>query len=466
MSVLQLPPSYNLVDQKVASTSAGQPIMSKIRSDNADYSASQGNGDVIRISIPTGQSSWLSPQDSFITGKFTPTWTEGTGPGNVKIDGTAYSLIRRCSLYHGSSLIENLVGAGRLYNALFDVQAGASERAAGTVNLMIEEAGGIGSNMYTYGTTLVSGRTYNFSFCLPSILGIWSEKCLPLGFMDAAELYLELELEAANRVFTTRVGDTISGTVGAYTAPPTNLSYKVSEIYYNACITSLGSEVQNILKQALMSKPMVIPCISYRGEQRVVSASAGSFSDKFSFQFSSLKTILWWLTTSATANGQVISNNLNAAVTTRTAGSLDQYYCSINGSDYPASHIKAGAETADRIFGAECMGQLERAFNANVTPGMSSVLTKEVYCNSITLSVGAAGTGSDAADAKKFVGALSLDRFDNNNTNSLMGMNTMSSQVQLSLQFTTGVSESMNLYAYAQFDMALELVDGILVARY
>lgn len=467
MSVVQLPPSYNLTDVKPASSSAGQSVYSKIRSDNATYSA----GDVLRLTIPTGNGQFLSAPDSFITGKITPTFTGGAGPGAMRMDGSIYSIFRRITVYHGSSMIENILNANRLYNALYDVQTGPSERASGSVNLLVDEGNvtylttpnvtvsGLGLTGYTYGAIMASGQAYNFSLCLPSILGSFAEKALPLAFMSAAELYIEIELEAGVRVFTSRTADSISGSIGAFTTAPTP-TYSISEFYYNACITNLSSDVTNVLRQAMLSRPVIIPCISYRGEQRVVSASATSFSDKFSFQFSSMKGVMWWLTCGATANGNVTSNNYNAAVTTRSPGNLMEWFVSQNGQDFPPSHIRAGDEGASRIFGAEVFAHLERYLNQNAAAGLQSVVTKELYCNSTTTAA------DDAANAKKFVAALSLDRFDGENQRALSGVNTMSSQFQITLQFNTGVTETMNLYAYAMFDLGLELVDGLLVARY
>ena len=464
MSVVQLPPSYNLTDVKPASSAGGQAVYSKIRSDNATY----GAGDVLRLTIPTGNNMFLSAPDSFITGRIRPTFTGGAGAnGIMRLDGSIYSIFRRITVYHGSSMIENILNANRLYNALYDVQCGPSERTSGSINLLVDEntdavvptAGTIGTNNYTYGAALVSGTTYSFSLCLPSILGAFAEKAIPLAFMGAAELYIEIELEAGVRAFTSRTPSSISGAIGQFTTAPA-VTYEISEFYYNACITNLSSDVAGVLRQAMMSRPVILPCISYRGEQRVVSASATSFSDKFSFQFSSCKGIMWWLTNGATANGTVEQTNYNAAVTTRAPGDLMEWWISLNGQDFPPSHIKAGSESATRIHGAEVFAHLERYLNQNAAAGLQSVLTKELYCNSVTTAA------NDAADAKKFVAAVSLDRFDGENQRALSGVNTMSSQVQIALQFTTGVSQTMNLYAFAMFDLGLELVDGLLIARY
>lgn len=453
MSVVSLPPSFNFGELKPAATAAGEAVYSKIRSDNSTYSA----GDVLRLTIPTGNNMFLSGQDSFVSFKFTPTFTN-TG-GAVRVDGSAYSIIKRLTVYHGSSMVENILNANRLYNGLYDIQAGAAERATGSINLLVDEVGGIGLNNYTYGAALTSGVAYNVSMCLPSILGSFCDKAIPLAWLNAAEIYIEIELESATKVLTTRTPDSISGSTGVATALAVT-GYSISEFYYNACITTLSGDVANVLKQAMMSRPLVIPAVSYRGEQRTVSATATAFSDKFSFQFSSMKGIIWWLTNAQTSNGAIAATNLNAAITTRASGDLDQWYVSLNGQDFPPSHIKAGQETATRIAGAECLAHLERHLNQVAVPGFNASLTKEIYCNSVTTYA------SDTADAKKFVAGLSLDRFDNDNQRQLQGVNTMSAQFQLSLAWTTPVSETMYVYAYGMYDLGLELLDGLLVPRY
>lgn len=466
MSVVSLPPSYNYAESKPAATSAGSAVFSKIRSDGITYSA----GDVLRLTLPTGANQFLSPQDSFVSFKFTPTFTNTAGA--VRIDGTAYSIIKRLTVYHGSSMIENITNSNRLFNALFDVQAGQSERASASINLLIDEnqTAGAASNGYMYGAALTSGVAYQVSFCLPSVLGAFSDKALPLAWLNNAEIFLEIELESATKVLTTRTADSISGSTGLCTALAVT-GYTVSEFYYNACITNLSSDVGNVLKQAMLSRPLVIPAISYRGEQRVVSASASSFADKLSFQFSSMKGIMWFLTNATTSNGTITATNLNAAVTTRACGDLEQFWISLDGADFPASHIRGGREyditgalpviaATSRMTGAEVFGHLERYLNQNSSPGLQASLTKELYCNVNT------SYANDTADNKRFVGAISLDRFDNDNQRQLQGTNTMSSQVQINIAWTTGLAEQCNLYVYAMYDLGLEIVDGLLVPRY
>jgi hypothetical protein len=459
MSVVSLPPSFNYAETKPAATSAGSAVFSKIRSDGITYSA----GDVLRLTLPTGANQFLSPQDSFVSFKFTPTFTN-TG-GLVRLDGTAYSLIKRLTVYHGSSMVENITNANRLFNAIYDIQVSQSDRATGTINLLIDEnqlASPAISNGYMYGAALTSGVAYQVSFTLPSILGAFSDKALPLAWLNNAEIFLEIELESATKVLTTRVANSISGATGVgVTTALAVTGYSISEFYYNACITNLSSDVGNVLKQAMLSRPLVIPAISYRGEQRVVSAGATSFADKLSFQFSSMKGMMWWLTNAQTSNGTIANTNLGSAITTRASGDLDQFWVSLDGADFPASHIKAGVEIAGvSICGAEVLGHLERYLNQNSVPGYAASLTKDIYCNSVTTYA------SDLADAKKFVAAISLDRFDNDNQRQLQGTNTMSSQVQINVAWTTDIDEQCNLYAYAMYDLGLEIVDGLLVPRY
>jgi hypothetical protein len=453
MSVVSLPPSFNFAEMKPAASAAGEAVFSKIRSDNSSYSA----GDVLRLTIPTGNNMFLSGQDSFISFRFTPTFTNTAGA--VRIDGSAYSIIKRLTVYHGSSMIENILNANRLYNGLYDIQSNFAERATGTINLLVDETSGIGTNGYTYGAVMTSGVSYQVSMCLPSILGSFCDKAIPLAWLNAAEIFIEIELESATKVLTTRTADSISGSTGLCTALAVT-GYSVSEFYYNACITTLSGDVGNVLKQAMMARPLVIPAVSYRGEQRTISASATAFSDKFSFQFSSMKGIVWWLTNAQTSNGVIAATNLNAAITTRAPGDLDQWWVSLNGQDFPPSHIKAGQETATRIVGAEVLSHLERHLNQVAVPGFSASLTKELYCNSATTYA------NDTADAKKFVAGLSLDRFDNDNQRQLQGVNTMSAQFQLSLAFTSAIAETSYVYAYGMYDLGLELLDGLLVPRY
>jgi hypothetical protein len=142
--------------------------------------------------------------------------------------------------------------SNRLWNALYDVQCNSAERNAGQICMGIKPSPVSSTSNNLFGLTFVSGRVYQFSFALPcSILETLTDHAIPLGWMGASSLYLDLEVKTANRAFTTRDDNaSVAGDVGDCSAPPVYTGLTVSEIYYNAKISKLGSEYDSLLMGA------------------------------------------------------------------------------------------------------------------------------------------------------------------------------------------------------------------------
>jgi hypothetical protein len=456
MSTANFPSSMNLANSKQSCITNCMPSFQRIRSDNSEYRS----GDIIRIEIATGRKGdHLHGSDSFIEFKVKTNFTGGTG-GGVYLDGTAYSFFKSLRLYHGSNLLINQQYSNRLYNALYDLQCNSAERNAGQICLGSARSNANASNN-TFGVQIISGDTYSFSFTLPcSLLGSNQDHSTPLGWMGASSLYLELEIEAAERCFTTRFSNgEVDGVVGTCSAPPVFTSMTLSDIYYNAKMSQLGSEYDNLLLTAFQGRPIKIPSVEWKGEQKTISAT-NAFSDKFSFQYGSVNMMLFWITNQSTANGiPYLTNNYNSAITQRASGTLKEYFLTLNGSQYPTQPISAGLNGANAGAGAQFMAvpyqHLLRCFNQNTDVTAGGIMDYGLYSNN----------SSDLAsevNSKRFLAGISMSRVDGSNEKYLSGMNTIGSNVVLNVNWEYSLSTPHFLYAYIQHDVAFELVDGLL----
>jgi hypothetical protein len=445
----------NLAEGKQSAVTSANASFQRIRSDNTSYT----DGDIIRIECPCGRAGdFLHGSDSFFSGKIKFDFAS-TGAGFVSIDQCIYSIIKSIKIYHGSNLIDSVDHANRLYNAIYDLQVHTSERAGDSINMMVldDETNQISGY---FGQVLLPNVEYDFSFTLPcALLGSLSDKSVPLGWMGASSLYLEITLESANRVLTTQEqsGADPRGRIGQC-ATLAVTKYTVSDIYYNAQITQIGSQYNNILLSAFSGKPIVIPGVSFRGEQKTMSAASTSFSDKFSFQLSSVKLLLWFLCNSTTVNGDISGANLGRAITQRQCGRLNEFNISLNGTSFPSQPIKSGDASTGVQYMANVYSHLLRAFNLNSSTEKGGVLCKGNYCDSLT-------TGASEGLVKRFIGALSMDRFDQENERYMSGMNTVGQNLVLDIKFNAAHSTAQNIYAYVQYDCAYELVDGLLTVQ-
>jgi hypothetical protein len=455
MSAINFPTSMNLASQKETSITSANASFQRIRSDNATYN----DGDIVRLELSTGRKGqYLHGSDSFLSGKVKFEYTKTAGI--VRIDSNAYSLFKSVKLYHGSNLIDNVYNANRLYSALYDFQVHQSEKIGDQINMMgMNDAGIIlGSH---HGAAVASDVFYDFSLTLPcALIGSLSDRALPLGWMGSSSLYLEIELETAGRVLSTQgiIADGERGALGTCSALAI-AKYTMSDIYYNAKVTEIGSQYDDILLNAFQGRPIVIPGVSWRGEQKSMNPTT-SFSDKFSFQLSSVKMFIWWIVNSATSLGTPVTGtnlvNVNNSISQRQCGKLKEFWLSLNGVNFPSQPIKAGnSSVTNRQYMAETYCHLLRAFNLNSSTERGGIIGYHAYSDSATT------IASDSL-VKRFIGAIDLDRFDGENDKYMQGTNTMGQNLQFNVTWETAQSENQMLYAYVMYDCAYELVDGLL----
>ena len=95
-----------------------KPDMLRFRSDNSDYKS----GDTLRIEIPCGrQGQHLYPLSSYIEATLSVNYV-ATGASTIRLDGSAYSLIRRMRVIHGTNVLEDILYPNRLWNTIYDLQ--------------------------------------------------------------------------------------------------------------------------------------------------------------------------------------------------------------------------------------------------------------------------------------------------------------------------------------------------------
>jgi hypothetical protein len=452
----------NLGDVKQPCVSDCKSSINRYRSDNGTYN----HGDIMRIEIPTGKrGQWLHASDSFIEFKMTPTFNAGTS-GSLSLNANALSLFKTIRILHGTQQIINVQNCNRLYQALYDIQIPGTRRAHHQITMGVQPESTQSPHGGLFGITMTSGYTYSFAFTIPiSLIGSLQEKAVPLGYMGASSLYIEIELENAMRAFTGRTdGNLIGGLASTATTAPT-ASYVLSEIYYNAKISQLGDEYDRLLRNSL-GQNITISAYDFRGEMKALPSGISSFSDKFSFNFSSCKYILFWLTNQSTANG-VANPALNESITQRCSGPCKDYYLTLNGEFFPSQPISMalnGATSYASIsgtvyqYGAQAYENLKRCFNMNSSLE-GGVLDYALYNNSsVTVA-------SDGVTSKRFIAGIDMDRVDGNNSRTMAGLNTLNQNVMLNVNWESALAEACNLYAYCCYDLAYVLQDGLLSVR-
>ena len=412
-------------------------MIARFRSDNSSYQ----NGDVIRIEIPTGRrGQHLFPKSSFIEGNVSVNTTSYSTSANegVYIDQSVFALFNRMRVIHGSTVIEDYLYCNKIWTSILDLQYNESERRSlSLTHLVASDSSQVPSyNSGCFGlkvgdvssTASTASDTTAIDFCFPlpsGILGTLSQKALPLGACGAASIYLELELASPNTAFI--LEDLSSGTSATINR------YTVSNIYYNAKITNLPADVDAALLQST-GGIINLPAVSYKTEYKNIASSVTTFTDKFSFQFSSLKNFCFFIQNASIAAG--VKNK--RSVSSRPKGYISDYFISINGEAFPSQTIT----TSSRMY-----AELLRAYDMltdttaggiinyqNYTQG-NDILNSGVFKSSAKNKYGDDTTTTQ----ERFLAGIDLDRFNHQNSTLMSGTSSIGQLVSLILNFSRSV---------------------------
>ena len=444
---------------------SGKPLIARFRSDNSNYS----NGDVIRIEIPTGRrGQHLFPKSSFIEGNVTvTTLSSGTAGEFVYIDQSVFSLFNRMRIIHGSTVIEDYLYCNKVWTSILDLQYSETERRALSITHLLASdttptpgynSGCFGYRMgacYNATSTATPATTAAVDFCFPipsGVLGSLSQKALPLGACGAASIYLELELASPTTAFI--LEDVTSTASGA-----TITGYTVSQVYYNAKITNLPADVDAALLQST-GGIINLPAVSYKIEYKNIGSGVTTFTDKFSFQFSSLKNFCFFIQNASIAAG--VFNK--RSVSSRPKGNINDYFISINGEAFPSQTIS----TNSRMY-----AELLRAYDCLTDTSAGGIINFQNYTQgtdisgSAVFSSAAVGTYGNSAGTKqeRFLAGIDLDRFNHQNTTLMSGTSSIGQLVSLIVNFSASTNAAAALYAFVMYDVMYNVENGMITMK-
>jgi hypothetical protein len=206
-----------------------------------------------------------------------------------------------------------------------------------------------------------------------------------------------------------------------------------------------------------------------------IPSSASAYNDKFSFQYSSLKTFMFWFTPSTTAIGDI----LKRSITSRPKCFLTDYFLLINGEAYPSQSIGYGSTAVATVSGnsARMYSELLRSFNYLTDVNSGGILTYFNYSvddATTNEGMGAAITGDPGTVTlqKRFVAGIDLDRFNRSSDVLMCGTSSIGQMVNLNLGFSqscgtgSGTATGINLYAAVMYDVLYHIENGQMLAKF
>ena len=350
------------------------------------------------------------------------------------------------TILHGSNVLEDILYPNRLWNAVYDLQKGISQRYTNTINLLIEESDQLQYGR-SFGATANGTRdtaTFDFSFMLPSaILGCLAEKAIPLSLCGASSIYLELQLESATTCF-----------VGADAHVTAINKFTLSNIYYNAKVSILPYDIEKMIIEAT-GGIINLHAVAYKSELKTIPVGSTSYNDKFSFHFSSIKNFLFLLQNSTSANGTITS----LGITQRPRCSLKEFYILLNGEAFPSQPINNLSRMLTELYRSYDLltdthsgGYLSHSnYNAANGADEAAQLADDVFATIIS---------------KRFIGGIDFDRFNHSSQTLMSGINTVGNTVNLNLLFDTGLKTNTSIYAFVMYDLNIKLQGGLLQAYF
>jgi hypothetical protein len=431
------PKELNFSSSKPLAENA-KPAILRYRSDSTNYSA----GDTIRIEIPTGRAGQiLFPKDSFLEGKVT---LGGITAGNVAstfvIDNSVYALFNRLRITHGSNVGEDCLHTNRLWTALYDLQINSAERLGDSITKLVNEAdvlnGVVCSTVPAAGGGAQVNNPMDFTFTIPSaLLGSLAQKAIPLGQMSSSSLYLELELAPFTHSFI-RTGNATGGT------------YSVSDIYYNAKVSTLDGDINRLLLNTTAGV-INLPAVSYKVEPKTIAAGSAMFNDKFTFQFTSMKNFIFWVHNSGSMNDVT-----RRSISSRTKANINRYYLSINGEAYPTQPI----ETPSSMY-----SNLLRAYDSLTDTNAGGIINRTNYSADAT-NVSTIDTDGIASN-KRFMAGIDTDKYNQSSDILLSGTTTTGQLISLNIEMSAATTEGLTLLGACMFDVVYHVEGGQLVQR-
>jgi hypothetical protein len=236
-------------------------------------------GDVIRINIPSIPRSYVEPESSYLHFNLRNLTTNSVpAPIAANLDGSAYSLFSKVEVYAGTSastLLESTDNVHVLMSMLFDAHCGADERfgafsvLAGTSTSTSRE----GRSLFASNGTNAGNQT--FAIPLPSFLGLFGTKAVPIsgGFT----------------VFLTLSPATTALVSAAQTDIP---GYQVSQCRFVASVIELDPMADAALLKSYGGQALSIPVIRWQSYTSTQPAAQRSNSILIGCSASSVKSII------------------------------------------------------------------------------------------------------------------------------------------------------------------------------
>lgn len=405
----------------------------------ASNKSSWGPGESVINFIPARRNAFLDTKNSYI--RYTLSSTDTT---NIQaVDGSAYSLINRMDVYHGSNMLETIQSYNVLAAYLIDFQMSQATRAG------LESCVGCTTTRAGTALSVSTGATRQQTFCIPIISGVVGnmvDKMLPLSLAD--DIRVEFLLESLTQSVVS----------------PAATSWNIVSWELELSILELSDEGMRMVEQITpFSQPIYIHGSSYRHTPTTQLAVAGSFSSLISFRHASLKQIIC-----CPRRNTEIALQTAYSISSRINPNIDSYYFRVGSLCLPQKPIMlANANTTGGY--AEGFMELLRSQHSNTDLGFAPSISRALYnVADVATNYGVVGPGlTNGSYANAFAIAQEFESISNRSDVILSGTNTLNLQIFHDYTITTAPGAVYTMNYFALFDHLITLdPTGLLSCRW
>lgn len=360
-------------------------------------------------------------------------------------DGNGSSIIQRIDVFHGSNLLESIIGYNMLVNYILDVQASTSQRQ-GLANIYGFDSTGDRSGY-------LIPALGQITICMPlfsGVIGLLASKNLPLGFLND-DIRVEITFESAQVAFAAAAGT------------PT---YNVIDFQLELDIIELSDEAESMVRSIAdpATEPIYIHGSSWKRYTSSLAAStSGTFSTLVPARFASLKQLAL-----LPIIGSHFTSATSYSIGSRVNPAIDSYFFRIGAAIIPNKPVVLQNANNTGGFG-EAFSEMLKSWHSLHSTANSTCLDLEYNVNDVAITRTNVAAFFTAANSYKngFCIAQELESFPQRSDVLLSGMNTLSSQVFFEANLNaTAPANAYNMNFFAWYDHIIVIQNGIMSIKF
>lgn len=425
------------------------PKMPSVKSRHMTVNVTPTNGsswsagqDQIILDIPTGQyGQYLCQNETYLKFKVKNT---NTNAHALVLDRDATCLFSRCTISHGSQVLEDITEWNVLNRMFQDCQISAQKQLSTGSCSRGHSEGTVGAGATVYqGTSLAQNASATFCISLLSgIVGVQCPKYLPLGSMGAGgSLRVTLTLDTLNNSCR-------SGAITGGNANNSDVSLTIDEVNLVCGIVEVDQSGQQMIEASSAG----LYAISSTGYRTYTANAGGADENNVELLVPAKASSMKALYTVQRPQAQINDRTKNS-IGCRDRADLTEFHLTCGGVRYPAGKPISAV-------GGDAYEQLMKTFNGINNLHQETDFGRTRY----ELTTSTADDDAFAIATKgAFVAGIELESYGNDGIES--GLNTLGSNMFWNGTYNT-ITSAQHFSFFSVYDTLITVENGIMQVKF